>query len=227
MSNQNLAFKCSSLGHSYPLGKELNPVLKELALEVSLGEFVCLSGPSGSGKTTLLNIMGLIETPQKGDVQLLDLPLNHMKESQKTQIRLFKLGFVFQQFFLFPTLTAQENVEYFLLRQKKEPKLRAHLVEQALCDVGLWEHRHKKPSEMSGGQQQRVSIARALAKKPQVLIADEPTASLDRSTGRSIMEVLSQLNGKENLTIVVASHDSMVSEIAKRNIKLLDGRIVS
>ena len=185
-------------------------VLNGITTSVHKGDFVCLTGPSGSGKSTLLNLLGLIEPPQEGQLLFDHQDVKTFSESKLNQIRRFQVGFVFQDFQLIDVLSVEENVEFFLTRQQVPAAERSLRVEQALVDVGLWEHRKKRPGQLSGGQKQRVAIARALAKQPLVIIADEPTASLDHKTGMLIMEHLCLVNQNRAVTLVLASHDPMV-----------------
>ncbi len=211
---------------SYWLGGQQFKALDGLNLEINKGEFVGVLGPSGSGKTTLLNVMGMIEEIQKGEFLWEGKNLKLMTSKEKNQIRKFQIGYIFQGFNLFPTLSAFENVDYFLSRQGLNPRERKVRVEWALQSVELWEHKNKRPLEMSGGQRQRVAIARALAKKPHIIIADEPTASLDQATGRKVMEVLVKMNTELNCTFMISSHDVMVQEYLKRVIRIKDGKAV-
>lgn len=211
---------------SYWLGGQEYKALDNISLEIKKGEFVGILGPSGSGKTTLLNLLGMIEDLQKGDFTWEGQDLRKITATEKNKIRKFEIGYIFQAFNLFPTLTAFENVEFFLARQGLGLTERRSQVEWALNAVDLWNQKDKRPLEMSGGQRQRVAIARALAKKPQVIIADEPTASLDQATGRKVMEVLKKLNTEMNCTFMVSSHDPMVQDYLKRVIQLKDGKTV-
>lgn len=211
---------------SYWLGGQEYKALDNISLEIKKGEFVGILGPSGSGKTTLLNLLGMIEDLQKGDFTWEGQDLRKITATEKNKIRKFQIGYIFQAFNLFPTLTAFENVEFFLARQGLGLTERRTQVEWALNAVDLWNQKDKRPLEMSGGQRQRVAIARALAKKPQVIIADEPTASLDQATGRKVMEVLKKLNTEMNCTFMVSSHDPMVQDYLKRVIQLKDGKTV-
>ena len=174
----------------------------------------------------MLNLLGLIETPQNGDIHFQGKSLKHLSELEKNDIRRHHLGFIFQSFHLINVLSAYENVEYFLIRQGIEKQEREKRVIEALARVGLSEHMMKKPLEMSGGQRQRVAIARALAKKPQVIIADEPTASLDQKNGHEVINILKELSIQEGTTILIASHDPMVIESATHVIRLQDGSLV-
>lgn len=202
------------------------PALRGASLEVLEGEMVVLAGPSGSGKSTLLALMGLIEQPQKGAVLFSGHSVANLSERERNRIRRHEIGFVFQSFQLFPTLTAAENVEYFLIQQGVEPATRRERVREALDAVGLWERRDHRPLELSGGQRQRVALARAAAKKPRLILADEPTASLDQRTGREIVDLLARINREQGTTLLVASHDPMVLERSPRTIRLQDGRVL-
>jgi len=181
-----------------------------------------LAGPSGSGKSTLLHLLGLIEPVQSGSLLYGGQDFSALSEAEKNQFRRFDLGFIFQQFFLFDTLTALENVEYFLKNQNLTAAERLKRSEAALTQVGLASHLRKKPNEMSGGQRQRVAIARALVKNPKVILADEPTASLDQKTGREVMELL-KAAAANGTTVIVASHDPMALSYADRIIHIQDG----
>jgi len=219
------AYAVQHLEFGYLLGKQPVPALRDVNLEVEKGEFLCLSGPSGSGKTTLLNVLGLIERVRPSMVHFDGKDLGALSESECNHLRRHRIGFVFQQFHLMPTLTAAENVEFFLARQGLPRRERETRVASALQAVGLSELKDRRPAQLSGGQQQRVAVARALAKNPEVVIADEPTASLDQKTGREIMQIFADASRERGVTIVVASHDPMVHAFARRHVRLLDGQI--
>ncbi len=218
-------FDVQNLSFSYFLGKAEFKALQDVSLNIPEGDFVTLAGPSGSGKSTLLSIMGLIENSPSQSVFYRDQDLHSLDELRKNKLRRHEFGFIFQHFYLFPVLSAYENVEYFLVKQGIPDAERKIRVEWALETVGLKDLSQKKPNELSGGQRQRVAIARALAKKPQVIIADEPTASLDSKTGRTILDYLLKINQDEKVTIVMASHDQMVLAASPRIIRLHDGRL--
>jgi putative ABC transport system ATP-binding protein len=218
-------YRIKNLSFSYQLGKEDVLVLKNLTLDIPAHQLVTISGPSGSGKSTLLNILGMIEPVQKGSVQLAGQDISTMEEEAKNEVRKFQIGFIFQQFHLIPVLSAEENVSYFLSQQNLPKEEIEKRTKESLQAVGLWPHRKKRPSEMSGGQKQRVAIARAIAKHPHVIIADEPTASLDRATGREIMEILMSLVKNKKTSIIISTHDPMVQSFATQNIHLLDGEL--
>jgi len=218
-------YACRNLDFKYRLGKVTLPALSGVSLELPAGELTALAGPSGSGKSTLLNILGLIEPVQKGEVVFRGKSLGDLDEAEKNRIRRLELGFVFQQFNLFETLTASENVEFFLKNHPISSAERKERVTEALSSVGLSKHAQKRPLEMSGGQRQRVAIARALAKAPQVILADEPTASLDQKTGKEIMEIFEALVAKAGCTVLLASHDPMALGFASRIVRLKDGAV--
>ncbi|MBI2711241.1 MAG: ABC transporter ATP-binding protein [Bdellovibrio sp.] len=219
----NSLYTLESLRFRYQTGRQSVEALKKISCTIELGDFICLSGPSGSGKSTLLNLLGLIEPPQEGLLEYRGQNLKGMTDQELNQIRKFEIGFVFQSFNLFPVLTAQENVEYFLTRQGLKNKERKERSQKALKSVGLWEHRNQKPLEMSGGQRQRVAIARALAKAPRVIIADEPTASLDQKTGQEIMNLFLEANSLLGTTLLVSSHDPLVQKACPIRFHLVDG----
>lgn len=212
---------------SYTIGSDRIEAIRDISLNIPNQSLITFSGPSGSGKSTLLNILGLIEPLQSGQVIFQNEDIAKMTRSQLNNIRKYKIGFIFQHFHLIPVFNALENVSYFLGRQglpKDEIQSKAR---ESLEAVGLWEHRMKKPSEMSGGQKQRVAIARALAKSPEVIIGDEPTASLDQKTGREIMEIFAHLVKQKKVTIILTTHDKMIQSYADRNFHIQDGMLAS
>ena len=218
---------CKNLHFAYQAQGQTYQALRGVNLLLGKGEFVCLTGPSGSGKSTLLNIVGLIEPLQEGNILFQDKSYLKMTKLQRNTLRRFDFGFVFQQFLLFETLTAEENVAYFLERQKIPSEKALGMSRDYLTRVGLKEQFRKRPSELSGGQKQRVSIARALAKNPKLIIADEPTASLDQENGKAVLRLLAQFAKEEGKTIFMSSHDPMALEFASRTVRLSDGVISS
>lgn len=225
--NNKYLYELYDVSFSYKLGNLIVPAVQNISLKIKCNSLITLLGPSGSGKSTLINLLGLIETIQGGDLRLDGKHLNLLSEKEKNLIRKNKIGFIFQHFHLIPVLTAEENVAYFLHRQKVPKEEIKKRVEKTLRSVGLWEHRMKKPSELSGGQKQRVAIARALAKDPKVIIADEPTASLDQKTGREIMELFAWLVREKGVSVIITTHDPMVEAYADEKIHMQDGKIVS
>lgn len=211
---------------SYLMGKEAVPALRGVSLQIQRGEFVCLMGPSGSGKTTLLNLIGGLDEASRGHLLVEGENLVALSENELAQLRLQKMGFVFQNYNLLGNFTAQENVEAPMVLAgvgRKERKQRARAL---LERVGLGDRAHHYPGELSGGQQQRVAIARALANNPPILIADEMTGDLDSETGFAIMELATQLN-QDGMTIVFVTHDPRMAAYARRVIELRDGQILA
>jgi ABC-type lipoprotein export system ATPase subunit len=201
-------------------------VLRGIDLTVNTGSMVCLVGPSGSGKTTLLNVMGLLEKPMRGNVIFSGQDVASLSESELEVLRLRDLGFVFQSFFLIPTLTVLENTTYFLPALGLKAAAAQERGEEVLKQVGLFDFRHRLPRDLSGGQRQRVAIARALAKKPRVILADEPTANLDRETADTIVSVFQELRRTQNVSFVFSTHDNHLVSYAQE-VHLLDrGKLV-
>jgi putative ABC transport system ATP-binding protein len=209
---------------SYLMGKEAVPALRGVSLDIHRGEFVCLMGPSGSGKTTLLNIIGGLDEAGRGHVIVDGENLVAMSENELADLRLQKMGFIFQSYNLLGNFTAQENVEAPMILAKVGRKARRERVRILMEKVGLGDRSHHYPSELSGGQQQRVAIARALANDPNILIADEMTGDLDSETGFAIMELAKELN-EDGMTIIFVTHDPRMAEFAKRVIQIRDGKI--
>lgn len=220
-----MILSCRDVSFSYALGRQHIPALRGVSLAINKAEFVCFTGPSGSGKSTLLNILGLIEPVQGGEVLFEGRNLAQLSERERNALRRYKLGFVFQSFHLIEVLSAAENVEFFLARQGILRAERDKRVEESLRAVGLWDFRHQRPGELSGGQRQRVAVARALAKRPDIVIADEPTASLDQDNGRQVMQLLRQMSEERGVTVLVSSHDPMVQSFATRQYRLMDGKL--
>lgn len=225
-------YQIKNLSFSYFFGnqKSINPiisqqVLSDLSCTIYQGELTCIAGPSGSGKSTLLNILGFIEKIQVGSVFYGERNIKELDERNLDRIRMFEVGFVFQDFQLFDVLNVGENVEYFLTRQGHPSGVRRKKVEASLDAVGLGDYRKRMPRELSGGQKQRVAIARALAKEPKVIIADEPTANLDSQNALSVLRLFKELTLKYGQTTIMASHDPLAMAEASRLIELKDGRI--
>ncbi|MEU1463152.1 ABC transporter ATP-binding protein [Streptomyces sp. NPDC005727] len=210
---------------SYGRGAAAVHALRGVSLEVPRGELVALKGRSGSGKTTLLNIVGGLDTPDRGRAEVDGQDLAGLGESGLLELRRDRIGFVFQSFGLIPILTAAENVGVPLRLRRAEPREREERVELLLALVGLADHAAQRPGELSGGQQQRVAIARALANRPALLIADEPTGQLDAETGHAVMELLRAVVRSEQTTALVATHDANLLDLADRVLELRDGEI--
>ena len=198
-----------------------------VSLIIEKGEFTSVVGPSGSGKTTLLNIIGGLDRPTSGSVKVNGEELNGLSENQLINFRLKHIGFVFQSFNLIPVLTAKENTEFIMLLQKIPKQQRDQRVEALLNEVGLSEKFNSRPSELSGGQQQRVAVARALASKPDFVLADEPTANLDGKSAANLLEIMERLNHEEGVTFIFSTHDQRVIDRAHRVITLQDGKVIS
>ena len=209
---------------SYSLGEVDVPVLQDVNLHVKAKEFVSILGPSGSGKSTLMNLIGCLDVPDSGDYILDGEYVDNCTENELSEIRGEKIGFIFQQFNLLPDLTAYENVEMPLLYRKLSAAERRERVLETLKQVGLEERMHHKPSQLSGGQQQRVAIARVLAARPSIILADEPTGNLDSASGREIMGIIRGL-WKAGNTIVLITHDINVANQAERKVYVRDGRL--
>ncbi|HEX2953041.1 MAG TPA: ABC transporter ATP-binding protein [Bacillota bacterium] len=210
----------------YPLGNTTVHALRGINLEVEEGAFLSIIGPSGSGKTTLLNIIGCIDSPSEGSIKVHDQEITKLNDSEVTDVRLHKIGFIFQTFNLIPVLNVRENVEFPLLLMRNVPKEEIdRRVEKLIEEVGLKEYIDHKPAELSGGQRQRVAIARALVTNPDIVLADEPTANLDSATSQSILELMRDLNEKEKTTFIFSTHDPDVLKYAKKIVKIKDGLI--
>jgi len=212
---------------SYVRGKQRVEVLKSLDLAVERGEFLALMGPSGSGKTTLLNLIGGLDHPDRGEIEVAGARIDRMSAGQLAKWRARHVGFIFQFYNLLPVLTAERNVEVPLLLTKLSAKERRRNVAAALALVGLTERAKHKPAELSGGQQQRVAIARPLVADPTLLVCDEPTGDLDRETSESILALLELLNRKHGKTIVMVTHDPRAAEHASRRLYVDKGELVA
>lgn len=200
--------------------------LNGIDLAVKRGEFTAIAGPSGSGKTTLLNMIGGIDRPGRGDVKVGGASLGSMSEKELSDLRLYRIGFIFQAYNLIPVLTALENVEYILMLQGVERRERRARAEDILRAVGLEKQMNRRPAEISGGEQQRVAVARAIVSRPEIILADEPTANLDQATGSNLLDLMKKLNEERGVTFLFSTHDPMVMKRAGRLISISDGRIV-
>ena len=196
-------------------------------IHIERGEFTALVGPSGSGKTTLLNMIGGLDKPTKGHVEINGENITEMNSRKLVDFRLKNIGFVFQSYNLIPVLTAKENVEFIMLLQKRPKHEREQRTQELLEQVGIGEKAQVRPTELSGGQQQRVAVARALASKPQFVLADEPTANLDSVSASNLLDIMEKLNHDEQMTFLFSTHDQRVIDRAHRVITLQDGKVVS
>ncbi len=210
---------------TYRLGQHVVPALRGVNLTVQAGEMLALTGPSGSGKSTLLNLCGLIDTPDQGEILLRGQPVHALDETASTLLRRDALGFVFQSFNLVPVMTVTENVDYPLFLAGVPAAERRQRVAEALERVGLAEHAKHRPDALSGGQRQRVAIARALIKRPSLVIADEPTASLDSHTADQVLDLMRECCHADGAAFVIATHDDRLTRRCDRIVRLLDGVI--
>ncbi len=218
--------KTVDLEKVYQLGEVTVHALRGVNMELKKGEFVVVMGPSGSGKTTLLNLIGALDKPTGGEVYADGENLAAMKERELTKLRRIKVGFVFQFYNLIPVLTAFENVELPMIIAGISKRERQERTKDLLQMVGLLNRGNHRPDELSGGEQQRVTIARALANRPSIVLADEPTGDLDTTTGTEVMKALWEMAKRENVTVITVTHDPIVAEIADRILEMRDGQIL-
>lgn len=218
--------RLTNLRRCFQVGEQLVYALQDVNLEIAGGEYIAIMGPSGSGKSTLLHIIGLLDRPSQGRYALDGEDMTVQNDDTLAQIRRDKIGFVFQAFHLIARLTAAENVELPLMLAGIPPSERRRRVQRALEALNLSDRAHHRPEQLSGGQRQRVAIARAMIMEPRVLLADEPTGNLDRSSGRDVLTVLEALN-QDGLTLLIVTHDPDIGRRTRRSIRLVDGRIVA
>jgi putative ABC transport system ATP-binding protein len=219
--------ECADVRKFYHPGAVDVRALDGVSLTVSKGDFVAIAGPSGSGKTTLLNLIGGLDRVDSGSIHVAGENLAELSQAQLADLRLYRIGFVFQAFNLIPVLSAVENVEFVMLLQGVSGKESRERASSILDEVGLKNMYHRCPHELSGGQQQRVAVARAIVSNPAVVLADEPTANLDSKTGNDLLELMQKMNERFKVTFVFSTHDQMVMSFAGRLIRLRDGRIVA
>ncbi|MDA9089832.1 ABC transporter ATP-binding protein [Maribacter arcticus] len=218
---------------AHNVSKTFNPktipvhAVQNVHVHIEEGEFVALVGPSGSGKSTLLNMMGGLDEPTEGTVFIDGVEITKLSENKLIDFRLHNIGFVFQSFNLIPVLTAKENVGFVLQLQHMPKEERDKRVLTLLEEVGLEDKINSKPGELSGGQQQRVAVARALASKPKIILADEPTANLDSKSAANLLDIMAKLNKEEKITFLFSTHDQRVIKKARRVITLVDGKVAS
>jgi putative ABC transport system ATP-binding protein len=220
------AVRCVDLCKTYRQGQVEVTGLDHVNLEIADGGFVCLSAPSGGGKTTLLNAIGGLDTPDSGQIWLAGDRIDNLSKGDLAEMRLHRIGFVFQAYNLIPVLTARENVEFVIEVQGIRAEERRERSLGILAEVGLSGLEDRRPAEMSGGQQQRVAVARAIVSRPALVLADEPTANLDSQSADQLMELFVELNENRGTTFVIATHDRRVMGYARRVVRMLDGRIV-
>jgi len=218
--------KCRDIVKKYMLGKVEVEALKGITLEIPKKKFNVIIGKSGSGKTTLLNIIGCIDNPTSGQIEVCGRDIMKMTDNELSDFRAQNIGFIFQTFNLIPVLSVFENVEYSLLLKKTSKSERSDRTLQMLETVGLIDQRNKYPNELSGGQRQRVAIARALVKQPEIVLADEPTANLDHKTGTQIIELMFKMQSQNNTTFIFSTHDKNLIYNAEDIFMIIDGAIL-
>lgn len=215
--------ECIEVNKTYQQGQVNVRALKDVSLSIVTGEFVAIAGPSGSGKTTLLNLIGGLDSVDSGTIVVDGHRFDQMSQSQLADLRLNKVGFVFQAYNLIPVLSAAENVEFVMLLQGLPAKQRRQRAKAILDDVGLEGKYDRRPAELSGGQQQRVAVARAIVSNPSIVLADEPTANLDSKTGKGLLQIMKKMNAEKKITFIFSTHDKMVMDYARRLILVRDG----
>ena len=221
------AISCKNLSKTFTQGEQTVIGLDNVSLDIESGDVVCLSGPSGSGKTTLLNAMGGLDTPDSGEISVGGVRVDLLNKGERADMRLNKIGFVFQAYNLIPVLTAQENIE-FVMQVQGVPAQQRHEKSLAILEeVGLAGLENRRPAQLSGGQQQRVAVARAIVSKPTLVLADEPTANLDSANAVQLIKLFLELNQKLGITFIIATHDTRVMSYCRRLITMVDGKIVA
>jgi putative ABC transport system ATP-binding protein len=225
MENSQI-IKIEHLVKRFPVGKTDFTALKDISLSLGTGEFTGLVGPSGSGKTTLLNIIGSLDSPSEGQVKVLGKSISELTHKQSATLRNQHIGFIFQTYNLLPVYTVFENVEFALLLQRLSASARKKAVMDALEWVGLTDKVKSRPSMLSGGECQRVAIARSMVKRPEIVLADEPTANLDSANSHNILQTMKNLNRELNTTFIFATHDEKVMQYLNRIINLEDGKVI-
>jgi len=218
---------CCGVTKIYRQGNVEVPALSGVDLVIETGDFATLAGPSGSGKTTLLNLIGGLDRPTSGEVTLDGKVLSGLSQAALADLRLHKIGFVFQNYSLIPVLSALENVEFILRLLDVSPEERHARAREVLHEVGLDGLENRRPARLSGGQQQRVAVARALASRPAIVLADEPTANLDSKTAEELIALMAALNRASGITFLISTHDARVIAHARRHIEMTDGRITA
>ncbi len=220
----DLLIQAEAVTKTYHAGNVAVPALRGVSLTVGAGEFLALVGPSGSGKTTFLNLVGALDTPTSGALTVFGRDVARLGKGERAELRLHALGFVFQAYNLVPVLTARENVEFVLELQGMGAERRTR-AEEVLAQLGLVDLADRRPNELSGGQQQRVAVARAVASKPRLVLADEPTANLDGENAETLIELMRTLNREQGITFLFSTHDPRVVRHARRIITLEDGLV--
>jgi putative ABC transport system ATP-binding protein len=224
---ENDILRTENVFKTYMSGEVLVEALKGVSISIKKGEFTAIAGPSGSGKSSLLNLISGLDRPSSGVVYLKENPISEMSGNQLSDFRRDHIGFIFQSFNLIPVLTVKENIEYIMLIQGVPEDERTIRVNEILKDVGLEKLGNRRPSQLSGGQQQRVAIARAVVSRPDIILADEPTANLDSTTANNLIDMMKSLNETKGITFVFSTHDKRIMDLSKRLIILKDGKIES
>jgi putative ABC transport system ATP-binding protein len=219
--------RCRGVEKIYRQGTVDVPALRGVDLDIEAGDFATLAGPSGSGKTTLLSLIGGLDRPTKGEIVVDGEPVARMEKNRLADLRLHKIGFVFQTYSLIPVLSAIENVEFVLRLLGVPAKDREARAREALREVGLEGLENRRPAKLSGGQQQRVAVARALGPKPAIVLADEPTANLDSKNAEELIALMASLNAASGITFLISTHDTRVIAHTRRHIEIIDGRITA
>lgn len=214
-----------NVNKQYYSGEQLFHALADINLTIARGELLAIMGPSGSGKSTLMNVIGLLDRPDHGDYFLNQQSVNQLSDDQRADCRNHTIGFVFQQFYLLPRLTAAQNVALPLTYRQSSKSDIEQRVSSLLADVGMSDRAHHRPNQLSGGQQQRVALARALVGNPDIILADEPTGALDSKTSQEVMQLLIDLNQQQQKTIIIVTHDPHIGQLCHRQIHLRDGKI--
>lgn len=217
--------KTEDLAKIYKTGEIEVNALQGVSLTISAGEFTAIAGPSGSGKTSFLNLISGLDVPTRGTVYLAGKPLSRMSGAELSDFRRDHIGFIFQSYNLIPVLSVKENIEYVMLLQGVAAEERSRRVEEILEEVGMQGMADRRPAQLSGGQQQRVAVARAMVSRPDIILADEPTANLDSATGSALLDMMRGLNEKKGMTFIFSTHDQKIMDRARRLIILKDGQV--
>jgi len=226
MSNDTI-IKLANVTKTFAIGRGKFTALKDISFSVQPGDFMGLIGPSGSGKTTLLNLLGALDAPSSGHIEVLNQQVDQFSHLQASAYRKHTVGFIFQTYNLLPIYTVFENVEFPLMIAHMPPKEREQAVLESLEWVGLLDKKDSRPAQLSGGESQRVAVARAMVKKPKIVLADEPTANLDAENSHNILQTMTRLNETLGTTFIFSTHDQKVIDYLRRKVSLLDGRIVN
>jgi putative ABC transport system ATP-binding protein len=223
--SKDVIIEIKGVSKKFPMGDSEFTALSDINLDIYSQDFIGFVGPSGSGKTTLLNLMGALDTPSTGTIRVLDQQVEKLTHREAAQFRKFSVGFIFQTYNLLPVYTVFENIEFPLLLSGMEPKERRDAVYESMEWVGLLDKKDQRPAQLSGGESQRVAVARAMVKKPRIVLADEPTANLDAANSHNILQMMAHLNETLGTTFVFSTHDEKVINYLKRKVTLNDGQI--